>query len=65
VLHDHEHVIDVIKWALPESNKEIEKSNYNQPEGHAHEDPDDANNVDNNNEEAKESAELANGTDAK
>lgn len=50
---------------MPESNKEIEKANYNQPEGHAHEDPEEANNNDNNNEEAKESSELANGTDAK
>lgn len=64
MLHDHEHVIDVIKWAPPDSNKEIEKANYNQPEGHAHEDPDD--NKDNDDdEETKESSELANGIDAK
>lgn len=65
MLHDHEHVIDVIKWAPAEANKEIEKANYNQPEGHAHEDPEEQNNNDNNNEEAKESSELANGIDAK
>lgn len=68
VLHDHEHVIDVIKWALPDSNKEIEKSSYNQPEGHAHEDNEDKDN-ENKDEEVKEgnsnTAELANGSDAK